>query len=284
MILMGTTNSGNYFKTPLYTLPSTSEVTILLGGRIEGHTTGDDQGLIAWNGGVDVEAVISTSGNLVVTPPSGVPGVAAGVASTTIGTPNEFILGLHINRSNVSTGYITWAMPGRTIYKSGNRNLGSPTSLVDLTIGDVVALDKPLRLGGGINFLSIVAGAFTSDQIQEVVDGKLQLETAPNVVSTFHFIKSTQPVFVDVNMNTIQSVGSSWGDDFDPVIKASPSPVNSTMSYLTRALRKCLSSANHFNQGDARNKDKPGPYAASDINKLVNDVEAASASLTGVFL
>lgn len=156
--------------------------------------------------------------------------------------------------------------------------------LVNLVLGNVVPLDRPLRLGGGINFLSVVAGAFPVDLIQQVVNGETQLETEPNVVSTFHFIQSTQPVFVDASMNTIQAVGSSWGPNFDPKLKASPSPVNSTVSYLTRALTKCLSTTSYYRQGDARNKQKPGPFTPSEINKRVNDVKNASSSLTGVFL
>lgn len=284
MILMGTNNNTSYFRTPSYTLPDTPEVTILLGGRIEAHASGINQGLIAWGGDVTLRATVAGSGNLVVTRPTGSDFNNAGVAASTIGNPTEFILGIHINRETPSLGYITLAILGQPIYKSANIDLGSPTALVDLTIGNWVTLDRPLRLGGGINFLSVVAGAFPVSMIEQVMSGKTQLETAPNVVSTFHFINSTQPVFIDESMNTIQSVGSSWGTDFEPTLKASPSPVNSTVSRLTRALNKCLSATNYYRQGDARNKQKPGPFTPSEINKLVNDVKNASSSLTGVFL
>lgn len=284
MILMGTTNTTSYFRTPLYTLPDTPEVTILLGGRIEAHASGATQGLIAWAGDVTSRITVAGSGNLVVTRPSGTDFNNAGIAASTIGNPTEFILGIHINRDTSSLGYITFAMLGQPIYKSAYIDLGSPTALVDLTIGNWVTLDRPLRLGGGINFLSVVAGAFPVSMIEQVVNGTTQLETAPNVVSTFHFINSTQPVFIDESMNTIQSVGSTWGTDFEPTLKASPSPVNSTVSRLTRALNKCLSATRYYRQGDARNKQKPGPFTPSEINKRVNDVKNASSSLTGVFL
>lgn len=284
MILMGTTNTTSYFRTPSYTLPDTPEVTILLGGRIEGHTSGATQGLIAWAGDVSSRVFVAGSGNLVVTRPSGVDYNNAGVAAATIDAPTEFILGIHINRDTPSLGYVTFAMLGQPIYKSLSVDLGSPTTLVDLTLGNVVPLDRPLRLGSGINFLSVVAGAFPVSMIEQVMSGTTQLETAPNVVSTFHFIQSSQPVFIDESMNTIQSVGSTWGTDFEPTLKASPSPVNSTVSRLTRALNKCLSATSYYRQGDARNKQKPGPFTPSDINKRVNDVKNASASLTGIFL
>lgn len=284
MILMGTSNTTNYFKTPLYTLPNTPEVTILLGGRVEGHATGSNQGLIAWGGDVSFRAFVAGSGNLVVTRPTGSDFTNSGVAASTIGNPTEFILGIHINRNTPSLGYASLALLGQTIYRSANIDLGSPTTLIDLVLGNVVTLDRPLRLGGGINFLSVVAGAFPVSMIEQVVNGEIQLETAPNVVSTFHFINSTQPVFIDESMNTIQSVGSTFGTDFEPTLKASPSPVNSTVSRLTRALNKCLSATRYYRQGDARNKQKPGPFTPSEINKLVNDVKNASSSLTGVFL
>lgn len=284
MILMGTTNTTNYFKTPSYTLPNTPEVTILLGGRIEAHPSGSNQGLIAWAGDVTLQVFVAGSGNLVVNRPSGTDFNNPGVVASTIGSPTEFILGIHINRDTPSSGYITFAMLGQPIYKSGDINLGSPTTLVDLVLGDRVALDRPLRLGSGINFLSVVAGAFPVSMIEQVMNGKTQLETAPNVVSTFHFISSTQPVFIDESMNTIQSVGSTWGTDFEPTLKASPSPVNSTVSRLSRALSKCLPATSYYRQGDARNKQKPGPFTPSEINKRVNDVKNASSSLTGVFL
>lgn len=284
MILMGTSNTTNYFKTPLYTLPDTPEVTILLGGRVEGHATGSNQGLIAWGGDVSFRAFVAGSGNLVVTRPTGSDFNNSGVAASTIGNPTEFILGIHINRNTPSLGYASLALLGQTIYRSANINLGSPTTLIDLVLGNVVTLDRPLRLGGGINFLSVVAGEFPVSMIEQVVNGKTQLETAPNVVSTFHFINSTQPVFIDESMNTIQSVGSTWGTDFEPTLKASPSPVNSTVSRLTRALNKCLSATSYYRQGDARNKQKPGRFTPSEINKRVKDVENASSSLTGVFL
>lgn len=281
---MGTSNTTNYFKTPLYTLPNTPEVTILLGGRVEGHATGSNQGLIAWGGDVSFRAFVAGSGNLVVTRPTGSDFTNSGVAASTIGNPTEFILGIHINRNTPSLGYASLALLGQTIYRSANIDLGSPTTLIDLVLGNVVTLDRPLRLGGGINFLSVVAGAFPVSMIEQVVNGEIQLETAPNVVSTFHFINSTQPVFIDESMNTIQSVGSTFGTDFEPTLKASPSPVNSTVSRLTRALNKCLSATRYYRQGDARNKQKPGPFTPSEINKLVNDVKNASSSLTGVFL
>lgn len=281
---MGTTNTTNYFRTPSYTLPNTPEVTILLGGRIEGHTTGITQGLIAWDGDVTFRTIVASSGNLVVFRPNGTDFTNTGIAASTIGNPTEFILGIHINRDTPSLGYITFALLGQPIFKSASVNLGSPTTLVNLTLGNVVPLDRPLRLGGGINFLSVVAGAFPVSMIEQVMHGKTQLETAPNVVSTFHFINSTQPVFIDESMNTIQSVGSTWGTDFEPTLKASPSPVNSTVSRLTRALNKCLSATRYYRQGDARNKQKPGPFTPSEINKRVNDVKNASSSLTGVFL
>lgn len=284
MILMGTTNTTNYFRTPLYTLPDTPEVTILLGGRIEGHPSGATQGLIAWGGDVSCRVFVAGSGNLVVTRPTGTDFNNAGVAASTIGNPTEFILGIHINRDTPSLGYVSFAIQGQPIFKSASVDLGNPTTLVDLTLGNVVTLDRPLRLGGGINFLSVVAGAFPVSMIEQVMHGKTQLETAPNVVSTFHFIQSSQPVFIDESMNTIQSVGSTWGTDFEPTLKASPSPVNSTVSRLTRALNKCLSATRYYRQGDARNKQKPGPFTPSEINKRVNDVKNASASLTGVFL
>lgn len=284
MILMGTANAKNHFRTPLYTLPDTQEVTILLGGRLEGHTSGAIQGLIAWDGGVSLRVTVSGSGNLVVTRPGSFNSDNAGVAASTIGNPTEFILGIHINRGTSSLGYTTFAMPGQPIFISANMNLGSPTTLINLTLGNNIVLDRPLRLEGGINFLSVVAGAFPVDMIQQVMSGTTQLETAPNVVSTFHFINSTQPVFIDESMNTIQAVGSTWGTDFEPTLKASPSPVNSTVSRLTRALNKCLSATRYYRQGDARNKQKPGPFTPSEINKRVNDVKNASSSLTGVFL
>lgn len=284
MILMGTTNTTSHFKTPLYTLPDTPEVTILLGGRIEGHASGATQGLIAWAGDVSSRVFVAGSGNLVVTRPSGIDYNNAGVAAPTIGTPTEFILGMHINRETPSLGYVTFAMLGQPVYVSPSIDLGSPTTLVNLTLGNVVTLDRPLRLGSGINFLSVVAGAFPVSMIEQVMSGQTQLETAPNVVSTFHFIQSTQPVFIDESMNTIQAVGSSWGTDFEPTLKASPSPVNSTVSHLTRALNKCLSATRYYRQGDARNKQKPGPFTPSEIDKLVSDVKSASSSLTGVFL
>lgn len=284
MILMGTTNTANYFKTPLYTLPNTPEVTVLLGGRIEGHTSGATQGLIAWAGDVSCRVFVAGSGNLVVTRPNGIDYNNAGVAAPTIGTPTEFILGIHINRDTPSLGYATFAMLGQPIYESLRIDLGSPTTLVGLTLGNVVTLDRPLRLGSGINFLSVVAGAFPVSMIEQVMRGTTQLETAPNVVSTFHFTQSSQPVFIDESMNTIQSVGSTWGTDFEPTLKASPSPVNSTVSRLTRALNKCISATSYYRQGDARNKQKPGPFTPSEINKRVNDVKNASSSLTGVFL
>lgn len=281
---MGTTNTTNYFKTPLYTLPDTPEVTILLGGRIEGHATGSNQGLIAWGGDVSLRAFVAGSGNLVVTRPTGSDVSNSGVVVSTIGNPTEFILGIHINRNTPSLGYASLALLGQPIFRSANIDLGSPATLIDLILGNVVTLDRPLRLGGGINFLSVVAGAFPVDSIEQVMNGKTQLETAPNVVSTFHFIQSSQPVFIDESMNTIQAVGSSWGTDFEPTLKASPSPVNSTVSRLTRALNKCLSATTYYRQGDARNKQKPGSFTPSEINKRVNDVKNASSSLTGVFL
>jgi len=284
MILMGTTNTTNYFKTPSYTLPNTPEVTVLLGGRIEGHTSGNNQGLIAWVGDVSLQVFVAGSGNLVVNRPSGADFINPSVAVSTIGNPTEFILGIHIDRNTPASGCVTFAMPGQPIFKSDDINLGSPTTLVDLTLGNRVALDRPLRLGGGINFLSVVAGAFPVSMIEQVMNSVTQLETAPNVVSTFHFINSTQPVFIDESMNTIQSVGSTWGTDFEPTLKASPSPVNSTVSRLTRALNKCLSATRYYRQGDARNNQKPGPFTPSEINKRVDDVKNASSSLTGVFL
>ncbi len=284
MILMGTANTTNRFTTPSYTLPDTPEVTILLGGRLEGHASGANQGLIAWGGDVSFRAFVAGSGNLVVTRPTGTDFNNAGVAASTIGNPTEFILGIHINRDTPSLGYVTFALLGQPIFKSASVDLGSPVELVNLVLGNVVPLDRPLRLGGGINFLSVVAGAFPVGLIQQVVNGETQLETAPNVVSTFHFLNSTQPVFIDESMNTIQSVGSTWGDDFEPTLKASPAPVNSTVSRLTRALNKCLSATSYYRQGDARNKQKPGPFTPSEINKRVNDVKNASSSLTGVFL
>lgn len=284
MILMGTTNTTNYFRTPSYTLPDTQEVTVLLGGRVESQTSGVTQGLIAWEGDIPLRATISTSNSLVVSRPGLFDSIKPELVASTVGNPTEFILGIHINRGTSSLGYATFAMPGQPIYKSLNINLGSPTTLVNLTLGNWVTLDRPLRLGGGINFLSVVAGAFPTDMIEEVMSGKTQLETAPNVVSTFHFIQSTQPVFIDEFMNTIQAVGSTWGADFEPTLKASPSPVNSTVSRLTRALNKCLSATNYYRQGDAHNKQKPGPFTPSEINKRVNDVKNASASLTGIFL
>lgn len=281
---MGATNFGSHFTTPSYTLPDTPEVTILLGGRVEAHSTGNTQGLITWGGDVPCKVIVAASGNVVVTPYGGVDVTNAGVAASTIGAPKEFILGIHINRNTPALGYVTFALLGQTVYKSAPIDLGSPDTLIDLVLGDVLTLNRPLRLGGGINFLAVVAGAFPADMIGQVMSGKTQLETAPNVVSVFHFIKSTQPVFVDINGNTITAVGSSWGTDFEPTVKASPSPVNSTMAILTRALTKCLLSTRNYSQGDARNKNKPGPYTASEINKLINDVKAASSSLTGIFL